>query len=94
MTFDLTTTGAITSAVFTYPSTNAYVDSTLYVYDNANGKGVFQRANADGSLGPTLALPAMPGDPVVVSITSNAQETVSTCVVLQQGLQNPNAQCP
>jgi hypothetical protein len=75
------------TAVMTYPATSAYVGSTAYVFDNTNGRGVFQRANTDGSIGPTLALPVALGDEVIISVTSASQETVSTCVILQQGAQ-------
>jgi hypothetical protein len=94
MTFNVTTVGAATTAVLTYPATSAYIGGTAYVFDTSTGQGVFQRANADGSIGPTLPLPAALGDAVVVSVTGTDQQTASTCVVLQQGAQNPNAQCP
>ena len=92
MQFHLTTTGTESSAVFTYPATDAYKGGTVYLFDRTNGRGVFQVANADGSLGPTLALPATLGDQVVVSI-ENVEQTVSTCVVLQEGAQDPNHSC-
>ena len=92
MTFDVTTMGSDSSAVFTYPPTDSYKGGTVYVFDRANGQGVFQVAHADGSFGPTLALPAALGDQVVVSI-ENVEQTVSTCVVLQQGAQSPNHVC-
>lgn len=92
MTFDITTTGSDSSAVFTYPATDAYKDGTVYVFDRSNGNGVFKLANADGSFGPTLPLPAIAGDQVVVSI-EHVEQTVSTCVVLKQGAQDPNHVC-
>jgi hypothetical protein len=92
--FDVTTTGATSTAVMTYPATSAYIGGTAYVFDTVTGQGVFQRANADGSIGPTLPLPASIGDAVVVSVTSSEQQTVSTCVVLQQGPQSAAANCP
>lgn len=82
------------TAVMTYPATNAYIGATAYVLDNTTGEGVFQRTNADGSIGPTLPLPATLGDEVIVSITSASQETVSTCVILQQGAQSSANECP
>jgi len=92
MQFDITTTGTESSAVFTYPPYDAYKGGTVYLFDRANGRGVFQVSNADGSFGPTLALPAAVGDQVVVSI-EHIDQTVSTCVVLQQGAQSPTHTC-
>jgi hypothetical protein len=92
MQFAITATGSASSAVFTYPPTDAYRNGTVYLYDRANGNGVFKLANADGSFGPTLPLPATAGDQVVVSI-EGSEQTVSICVVLQQGAQDPNHVC-
>lgn len=92
MTFDISTTGSDSSAVFTYPPTDSYKNGTVYLFDRANGNGIIKVANADGSFGPTLPLPAVAGDQVVVSI-ENVDQTVSTCVVLQQGAQSPNHVC-
>jgi hypothetical protein len=92
MTFHITTTGMASSAVFTYPATDTYKNGTVYVFDRANGRGVFQVANADGSYGPTQALPATAGDQVVVTI-DESEQTVSTCVLLQEGPQDPNHVC-
>ncbi len=92
MTFHLTTTGNASSAVFTYPPHDAYKGSTAYILDQHTGQGVFQVANTDGSIGPTLPLPASLGDQVVVTI-QNTEQTVSACVILQEGTQNPNAYC-
>jgi hypothetical protein len=84
--------GSDGGAVFSYPPTDAYKGGTCYVFDRTNGRGVFQVANADGSIGPTLPLPAQLGDQVVVSI-ENVDQTVSTCVLLQEGSQDPNHYC-
>jgi hypothetical protein len=92
MQFDITVTGSASSAVFTYPPTDAYRGGTVYVFDRATSEGVFKLANADGSFGPTLPLPATVGDQVVVSI-EDVEQTVSTCVVLRQGAQDPNHVC-
>ena len=92
MSFHLTTTGSASSAVFTYPAHDAYKGSTAYILDQKTGQGVFQVANGDGSIGPTLPLPASLGDQVVVTI-QNTDQTVSACVVLQEGAQNPNVYC-
>ena len=92
MTFHLTTTGSASSAVFTYPPHDAYKGSTAYILDQHTGQGVFQVANADGGIGPTLPLPASLGDQVVVTIQTTDQ-TVSACVVLKEGAQDPNVFC-
>ncbi|HUJ58493.1 MAG TPA: hypothetical protein VLX92_08375 [Kofleriaceae bacterium] len=92
MMFHLTVTDTVSSAVFTYPATQNYKNSVAYVFDRDTGQGVFQDTNVDGSIGPTLPLPAAAGDNVVVTIESGSQ-TVSTCVVLREGTQDPNAFC-
>ena len=92
MQFHLTTTGTESTAVFTYPPHDAYKGGTAYIYDQHTHQGVFQDANADGSIGPTLPLPAALGDQVVVSI-QNTEQTVSACVVLKEGAQDPNVYC-
>jgi hypothetical protein len=84
--------GSDGTAVFTYPPTDAYQGGTCYVFDRNNGQGVFEIVHADGSIGPTLPLPAQLGDQVVVSI-ENVDQTVSTCVLLQEGAQDPNHYC-
>ena len=92
MQFHLTTTGTDSSAVFTYPPHDAYRGASAYVLDQRTNQGVFQLANDDGSIGPTLPLPAMLGDQVVVSI-QNTEQTVSSCIVLKEGAQDPNVYC-
>lgn len=92
MNFQLMGSGSDSSAIFTYPAHDAYRGATAYVLDQRTGEGVFRPANSDGSIGPTLPLPAVLGDQVVVTI-QNTEQTVSSCVVLQQGAQNPNVYC-
>lgn len=78
-------------ALFTYPPTDAYQGGTCYLFDRTQGHGVFELAHADGSIGP-LGVAATLGDQIVVSI-ENVQQTVSTCVILQEGTQDPNHYC-
>jgi hypothetical protein len=92
MQFHLTTSGMASTAVFTYPAHDAYKGASAYVLDQRTNQGVFQLANDDGSIGPTLPLPATLGDQVVVSI-QNTEQTVSACVVLKEGAQDPNVYC-
>ena len=82
-----------TTAVFSYPPNQNYQGGTAYVFDNNTGGGVFHVVNADWSIGPLPPLEATIGDQMVVTIES-AQETVSRCVVLRNGTQDPNTYCP
>jgi hypothetical protein len=92
MTFHLTTVGQMTTATFEYPPMAAYAGGLVQVFDLTTMKGVSETARADGSVGPTLPLPAMLGDNIDVSITSDKQ-TVATCIVLREGAQDPNVYC-
>jgi len=77
---------------FTYPPTSIYANGTAYIYDRNEGQGVIQDAAADGSIGPTMAFPAVLGDNVVVTVQLE-QQTASTCIVLRAGQQDPNTYC-
>jgi hypothetical protein len=93
MTFDLSVDGSGTSfAVLTYPADSIYIGGMVYVQNHNTSFGIFEPVNADGSIGPTQPLAAGSGDEVVVSIGLVAQ-TVSTCVVLREGIQDPTALC-
>jgi hypothetical protein len=93
MTFDISVDGSGSSfAVLTYPADSIYIGGTAYLQNRNTGFGVFQPVNLDGSIGPTQPLAAGPGTEVVFSIGLTAQ-TVSTCVVLRQGIQDPTALC-
>lgn len=92
MTFDIEDLGAAGStATFTYPPDKNYEGATAYVFDVNNGGGVFHVVNADFSIGP-MTLAAKAGDQVVISI-EGGEQTVSRCVVLRQGTQDPNTYC-
>lgn len=94
MTFDIQATGSAGSyAVFSYPPDQNYKGATVYVFDVNNGGGVFHVANPDDSFGPLQPLAAVAGDQVNVSI-ENADQTISRCVILRQGTQDPNTYCP
>jgi hypothetical protein len=92
MTFHISLTGNVSEAVFTYPATAAYVGGNATLFNRATGQGVLQVANVDGSFGPTLPLPAAAGDNIVVSV-ENSKQTVSTCIVLREGAQDPTVYC-
>ena len=94
MTFDIAvdpSTGS-SNAVLTYPADSNYAGGTVYLQNRATGLGVFQPVNPDDSIGPTQPLAAKAGDEVIVTIGTQVQ-TVSTCVVLRQGIQDPTAIC-
>ncbi|MEO8840905.1 MAG: hypothetical protein ABI591_13210 [Kofleriaceae bacterium] len=93
MDFDIAMDAGSTSshATFTYPPDQNYADGTAYVFNEHTGAGVFHIVNADFSIGP-MTLAASLGDQVVVTIESTSQ-TVSRCVVLRQGAQDPNTYC-
>lgn len=80
------------TAVLTYPADGNYAGGVVYVQNHDTGLGVFQNINADDSIGPTQPLPAKVGNQVVVTIEA-AVQTVSRCVVLRQGQQDPNTYC-
>jgi hypothetical protein len=93
MTFDISVDGSGSSfAVLTYPADSTYEGGTVYVQNHNTMFGIFQPVNFDGSIGPTQPLAASAGQEVVVSIGLTS-ETVSTCVVLRQGIQDPTAMC-
>jgi len=93
MTFDITIDGnGSSNAVLTYPSDSNYASGTVYLQNRSTGFGVFQPVNSDDSIGPTQPLAAKAGDEVIVTIGTPVQ-TVSTCVVLRQGIQDPTALC-
>ncbi|MGE5182141.1 MAG: hypothetical protein ACM31C_08765 [Acidobacteriota bacterium] len=92
MNATLAVNGNLTTVSFTYPPTTAYVGGVCEIFNRATGHGVIDAANPDGSCGPTSPLAATLGDNVVFTIVSGSQ-TVSTCVVLRDGAQDPTAYC-
>jgi hypothetical protein len=79
------------TAVLTYPPDQNYEGGTAYLFNHDTGGGVFHLVNPDFSVGP-LGLEAKAGDQIVFTVESTDQ-TVSRCVVLQQGTQDPNTYC-
>ena len=92
MDFDIVSDqGSTSHATFTYPPDRNYEGGTAYIFNHNTGGGVFHLVNADYSIGP-MTLTATLGDQMVVTIES-AEQTVSRCVVLRQGPQDPNTYC-
>ena len=87
MHFDLTTdsNGAVTSVSLTYPATQSYENGVAYVYNRSLGVGVIQQISANGSIGPTPPVAARLNDQLVISV-ENDMQTVSTCVLLGNGI--------
>lgn len=92
MNFAVTVDGMSSSAVFTYPPTDIYRDSVVFIYNRNLGKGVIEAAQPDGSVGPTAPLEARLDDQIVVSFQREDQ-TVSTCIRLQDGAQSSTRYC-
>ena len=90
--FTITTQDNASFASMSYPADGNYVGATYYLFDHDNGGGVFHIANPDGSIDNLGPLPAVAGDQVVITIEGNEQ-TVSRCVVLRVGPQDPNTYC-
>ena len=91
MTFNVTVVDLKSSAVFAYPIEHNYKNGIAYLYDRTLRGGVIHDVNPDDSIGP-IGLPASLGDQVVVSVQVGDQ-TISTCVVLREGAQDPNSYC-
>lgn len=92
MSFTLTTVDGASSASFSYPPDDNYKDSTYYIFDHDTGGGVFHVANPDGSIHDLVIEDAVAGHQLVISIEGGAQ-TVSRCIVLREGAQDPNTYC-
>jgi hypothetical protein len=64
----------------------------VYLYNRDLGTGIIQNANSDGSVGPTAPLRAELNHQVVVTFEREDQ-TVSTCIRLQDGPQSATSYC-
>ena len=83
--------GMVVSASLRYPPMAGYSGGLVYVFNRDMGKGIIELVNADDSIGPTTPVAAALGNQIVVSVESDEQ-TVSTCVLLQEGA--PSNYCP
>jgi hypothetical protein len=92
MNFDVTVEGTNSSAVFTYPPEQNYVDSIVFIYNRDRGGGIIVNAKPDGSVGPTEPVPAAVGEQIVVTFERDDQ-TVSTCIRLREGAQSATDYC-
>jgi hypothetical protein len=92
MDFHLTVVDQASTAVMTYPPTQSYCGGVAYIYNRDLGVGVIQDVNTDCSIGPTPAVAAALGNQLVFSVT-NDQQTVSSCIVLREGAQDPTTYC-
>jgi hypothetical protein len=92
MDFTITVQDTNSFASLTYPPDHNYAGGTVYVFNHNTGMGVFQDVNADNSIGPTQLLKAAVGNQIEVTVQA-AAETVSRCIVLRAGTQDPNTYC-
>ena len=90
--FTLSTTPGVNTAVFTYPATHNYEGSVVFIYNRDQGVGIILDANPDGGVGPSQPVPAVAGNQIVVTFQREDQ-SVSSCVRLREGAQDPNNYC-
>jgi hypothetical protein len=91
MSFTITVTDTISTATFSYPPDMNYEGGTAYLFNHETGMGVFQIVNPDNSIGP-MSLGAAVGDQLVITLEA-VDQTVSRCIVLREGTQDPNTYC-
>jgi hypothetical protein len=91
MTFAITPASGVAS--FSYPATQNYIGSVVYVFNRDKGAGVIETARPDGSVGAPAPLPAAVGDAVVITF-EHVDQTVSTCIRLRDGTQSSTDYCP
>jgi hypothetical protein len=87
----VTVTNGVSKASFTYPVQPNYCNGIVYLYDRNAQAGIIHAVNTNCSIGP-LELQAAIGDNVDVSV-QRPDQTVSTCVVLREGAQDPTQYC-
>lgn len=92
MTFSVMVEDQRSTATFSYPPSVNYIDTIVFVFNRDLGVGVIEAAKADGSVGPTAPIEAELGDQIVISFQREDQ-TVSTCIRLREGTQDPNDYC-
>lgn len=92
MTFTVTVEGDLSTASFAYPAKADYADAVVYLYNRDQGLGIIERARPDGSVGPTRPVPARLDEQIIVSFQLEDQ-TVSRCIRLREGTQDPNNYC-
>jgi len=92
MTFAVTVDGQTSTATFAYPPKADYGDAIVYVFNRDQGVGIIEQARPDGSVGPTRPVSAQINEQIVVSFQLEDQ-TVSRCIRLRDGQQDPNNYC-
>jgi len=92
MTFVVTVENQDSTATFSYPSKADYGDAIVYVFNRDQGVGIIEQARADGSVGPTRPVNGRVNEQIVVSFQLEDQ-TVSRCIRLRDGQQDPNNYC-
>jgi hypothetical protein len=92
MTFTVTVDGTSSNATFAYPPRADYGDAIVYVFNRDQGVGIIEQARPDGSVGPTRPVAGHINEQIVVSFQLDDQ-TVSRCIRLRDGLQDPNSRC-
>ena len=92
MTFTVSVEGTDSTAVFSYPAKADYGDAIVYVFNRDQGVGIIAQAAPDGSVGPTKPVAARVNEQIVVSFQLEDQ-TVSRCIRLRDGAQDPNNHC-
>jgi hypothetical protein len=91
MTFHISTVNMLSTATFTYPVQHNYCGGVVYLYDRNCQCGVIHAVNPSCSIGP-VEMQATIGDSVDVTV-QRPDQTVSTCVVLREGAQDPTQYC-
>jgi hypothetical protein len=79
-------------ATFSYPADDRIKNALIYIYNRDQAEGIITTAAADGSVGPTKPFPAALDDQVVITF-QEADQSLSTCIRIKQGAQDPNAYC-
>ncbi len=80
------------TASFGYAADPSYADAVVYIFNRDAGQGIITTAEADGSVGPTEAFPAVEGDEVIVTFEAHSQVS-STCLRMQDGQSNSGREC-
>ncbi len=82
----------VSTVSLTYPSDHNYCGGIAYLYDRTLQSGSIRAVNGDCSVGP-IVTQASANDPTDFTVQVG-QQTVSTCVRLQEGAQSAADLCP
>ncbi len=92
MMFHFSIDAGVSKATFNYPANSEYCGGVAYLYDHVQHGGIIKDVNADCTTGP-MTMAATAGDAVDFTVQTHDQ-TISTCVLIQEGLQSPANYCP